>query len=92
MSSVLRLAYRGNPVLRMKPARLSRAEILSEEAGFLIESLWEVLLQQHYGLGLCATQVGWVVGCDGACLLMFLARATSHSLPAWLIFCFVLIH
>eukprot|EP00013_Stygamoeba_regulata_P021069 CAMPEP_0177655480 /NCGR_PEP_ID=MMETSP0447-20121125/14994_1 /TAXON_ID=0 /ORGANISM="Stygamoeba regulata, Strain BSH-02190019" /LENGTH=181 /DNA_ID=CAMNT_0019159411 /DNA_START=199 /DNA_END=744 /DNA_ORIENTATION=+ len=36
---------------------MTREEILSSEAGLLVDALWEVLAEQQYGLGLCASQL-----------------------------------
>jgi peptide deformylase len=61
MPKVLRRTQFGNPVLRTKTRRLSRAEILSEPTQQLVANMRYTLQQKRYGVGLAAPQVGKAV-------------------------------
>lgn len=52
----------GNPILREKARRLTRAEIVSPEIQELIADMQHTLIAKKYGVGLAAPQVGQGIG------------------------------
>jgi peptide deformylase len=63
----------GNPILRKKTKRISRAEILSSATQSLIKDMRHTLIKRQLGIGLAAPQVG-----KGIALAVIAIRPTPH--------------
>ncbi len=58
MTKILKATRFGNPILRKKARILSATEIESDEIQALIANMRFTLVQENYGVGIAAPQVG----------------------------------
>lgn len=77
MAKVLKRSLFGDPILRQKARRLSKAEISSPEIQNLIADMYHTLEAKKYGVGLAAPQVGLPVA-----LSVIWARPLQYRLDA----------